>query len=98
MPTMQKNNMQHTRDNRELLFAFKKRALVHFAVDPDEVYMATKIDGSETRIGFHSTKATTMEKAIRQIQMAIKPTICGKNILEKDSWMDIIQSVYSLAN
>lgn len=37
-----------TRDNRELLFAFKKRALVHFAVDPDEVYMTTKLDGSKT--------------------------------------------------
>src|SRR5690606_30839415 len=27
-----------TRDNREILFAFKKRALVHFAVDQDEVF------------------------------------------------------------
>ena len=37
-----------TRDNKELLFAFNKRALVHFAVDQDEVFMATKIDGSKT--------------------------------------------------
>ena len=37
-----------TRDNRELLFAFKKRTLVHFAVDQDEVYMTTKLDGSKT--------------------------------------------------
>ena len=31
------------RDERELLFAFKKRALVHFAVDPDECYMTTRL-------------------------------------------------------
>jgi len=37
-----------TRDNRELLFAFNKRALVHFAVDQDEVFMATKLDGYKT--------------------------------------------------
>ena len=37
-----------TRDNKELLFAFKKRALVHFAVDDEAVYMSTRIDGSKT--------------------------------------------------
>src|SRR5690606_4344050 len=37
-----------TRDNREILFAFKKRALVHFAVDQDEVFMTTRLDGSKT--------------------------------------------------
>ena len=37
------------RDGRDLLFAFKKRALVHFAVDPDEVWMTTQLNGGETR-------------------------------------------------
>ena len=36
------------RDRRDLLFAFKKRALVHFAVDPDEVWMTTCLRGKET--------------------------------------------------
>jgi len=36
------------RDGRDLLFKFKERALVHFAVDPDEVWMATELVGSET--------------------------------------------------
>ncbi len=36
------------RDGRDLLFKFKERALVHFAVDPDEVWMATELKGSET--------------------------------------------------
>ena len=36
------------RDERDLLFAFKKRALVHFAVDPDEVWMTTRLKRKET--------------------------------------------------
>lgn len=40
---------RYTRDPREKLFQFKKRAVVHFAVDSDEVYFATKLDGEKTR-------------------------------------------------
>jgi type I restriction enzyme R subunit len=36
------------RDPRELIFDFKKRSLVHFAVDPDEVYMTTRLSGKKT--------------------------------------------------
>jgi type I restriction enzyme R subunit len=36
------------RDSRERIFEFKKRSLVHFAVDPDEVYMTTRLDGKKT--------------------------------------------------
>jgi len=36
------------RDERDLLFAFKKRALVHFAVDPDEAWMTTRLKGKDT--------------------------------------------------
>ena len=39
---------EHERDGRDLLFAFKRRALVHFAVDPDEVWMTTRLRGGET--------------------------------------------------
>jgi len=36
------------RDPRAPLFRFKSRALVHFAVDPDEVHMATRLSGVKT--------------------------------------------------
>ena len=39
---------ENDRDGRDLLFAFKKRALVHFAVDPDEIWMTTQLKGRET--------------------------------------------------
>ncbi|MDY6931182.1 MAG: type I restriction endonuclease [Halobacteriota archaeon] len=40
---------KNDRDPGELIFQFKKRTLVHFAVDPDEVYMTTKLSGKKTR-------------------------------------------------
>ena len=39
---------ENERDERDLLFAFKKRALVHFAVDPDEIWMTTRLRAKET--------------------------------------------------
>ncbi|MFN7835907.1 MAG: type I restriction endonuclease subunit R [Burkholderiaceae bacterium] len=39
---------QSDRDPRAPLFDFKKRALVHFAADPDEVWMATKLAKEKT--------------------------------------------------
>ncbi len=39
---------ENDRDGRDLLFDFKKRALVHFALDPDEVWMTTCLKGKET--------------------------------------------------
>ena len=39
---------KNDRDSREPIFQFKKRALVHFAVDTDEVYMTTRLKGKKT--------------------------------------------------
>src|SRR6056297_1977813 len=36
------------RDPRAPLFSFKKRALVHFAVDPDQAHMTTRLMGENT--------------------------------------------------
>ena len=40
---------KRTRDQRELLFDFKKRTLVHFAVDGAQVFMATRLSGDKTQ-------------------------------------------------
>lgn len=39
---------QNDRDPNDLFFRFKKRTLVHFAVDPDEAYMTTRLTGKST--------------------------------------------------
>ncbi|MDO7853425.1 type I restriction endonuclease subunit R [Hymenobacter convexus] len=43
------NQYKNDRDAQELLFQFRRRTLVHFAVDPDEVYMTTRLAGAHTR-------------------------------------------------
>lgn len=78
-----------TRDNRELLFAFKKRTLVHFAVDPDEVYMTTKLEGNKTywlpfNRGYHNGKGNPPCDGYRTGYL-------WEKILTKDSWLEIIQ-------
>ena len=40
---------QQDRDPNAPLFRFKRRALVHFAADPDEVHMTTRLAGADTR-------------------------------------------------
>ena len=40
---------QEDRDPNVPLFRFRKRALVHFAADPDEVHMTTRLAGETTR-------------------------------------------------
>ncbi|MFZ4702927.1 MAG: type I restriction endonuclease subunit R, partial [Candidatus Methylumidiphilus sp.] len=39
---------RQNRDHREKLFEFKKRALVHFAVDTEAVFMTTRLAGNAT--------------------------------------------------
>jgi len=43
-----KKQYKRDRDQRELLFDFKKRTLVHFAVDQDQVAMTTRLSGDKT--------------------------------------------------
>ena len=43
-----KKQYKKDRDPRELLFEFKKRTLVHFAVDQDAAFMTTRLSGSKT--------------------------------------------------
>jgi type I restriction enzyme R subunit len=43
-----KKQYKRDRDHREPIFDFTKRALVHFAVDQEEVFMATRLSGEKT--------------------------------------------------
>ena len=47
-----RNAVQQYRNDRDPnapLFQFKKRALVHFAADPDEIHMATRLEKAKTQ-------------------------------------------------
>ena len=43
-----KHQYANDRDPRTPIFRFKERALVHFAVDPDLVFMTTRVEGTST--------------------------------------------------
>ena len=84
-----KRQYMQDRDPRELLFQFKKRALVHFAVDADEVYMTTKLDGANTKflpfnLGYNNGAGNPPNTH------GYKTSYLWEATLPKDSWMEIL--------
>ncbi len=84
-----KKQYMNDRDPTELIFRFKKRTLVHFAVDPDEVFMTTYLNGEKTRFlpfnkGFDNGKGNPPNKD------GYRTEYLWKEIWSKDSWLDII--------
>jgi len=87
--THAKRQYATTRDNRELLFTFKKRALVHFAVDDEQVYMTTRIDDGKT-YWLPFNKGNDFGAGNPRNPNGYKTDYLWQNILTKDSWMEII--------
>lgn len=84
-----------TRDSRELLFSFKKRALVHFAVDTDEVWMTTHLKGKETR--FLPLNRGNGGGAGNPVNPGGHRTAyLWEEILTRDSWLDILANYMHL--
>ncbi|HHE8168213.1 TPA: DEAD/DEAH box helicase family protein [Pseudomonas aeruginosa] len=78
------------RDERDLLFAFKKRALVHFAVDPDEVWMTTRLKGKETVfLPFH--RGHNHGAGNPPVEGNWKTHYLWDEVLQADSLLDILQ-------
>lgn len=77
------------RDPKELLFAFKQRCLVHFAVDTERVFMTTKLEGKDTfflpfNLG-HDHGAGNPPAA-----GDVRTTYLWHKVLTRDSLMDIL--------
>ena len=84
------------RDPRELLFAFKKRALVHFAVDTDEASMTTKLAGRETRfLPFNQGWGTGSGNPPAPGKH--KTHYLWEEIWERHGWIDILSRFIHLA-
>lgn len=84
-----KQQYSDDRDNHELLFQFKRRALVHFAVDPDEAWMTTRIDSRNTRF-LPFNKGHNKGAGNPFNPDSYKTAYLWENIWAKDSWLDII--------
>ncbi|MEX2367471.1 MAG: type I restriction endonuclease [Pseudohongiellaceae bacterium] len=84
-----KNQYKFERDPREKLFAFKQRCLVHFAVDTEQVFMTTKLEGKNTFFlplnrGFdHGAGNPPVDGDVRTSYL-------WHEVLTKDSLLDIL--------
>jgi type I restriction enzyme R subunit len=91
-----KRQYKDTRDPKELLFSFKKRALVHFSVDSDEVFMATKLEGSKTFwLPFNQGNGNGKGNPINK-SGDYRTAYLWNHILQKDSWLQILQQFIHL--
>jgi len=81
---------QHDRDPKDLVFRFKKRALVHFAVDPDEVYMATRLSGRSTRFLPFNRGDGTGAGNPENTGGGYKTFYLWEEVWQRDSFLDIL--------
>ncbi len=78
------------RDGRDRLFRFKERALVHFAVDPDEVWMTTQLKGAETFF-LPFNRGHQFGAGNPPVDRNWKTHYLWDEVLQADSLLDILQ-------
>ncbi len=83
------HQFKHDRDPNDILFAFKKRALVHFAVDTDEAYMTTRLSGTHTYF-LPFNKGRDNGKGNPDNSKGYKTAYLWEEVLARDSLMDIL--------
>ncbi|MEI9941983.1 MAG: type I restriction endonuclease [Pseudomonadota bacterium] len=77
------------RDPRHALFRFKTRALVHFAVDPDLVYMTTKLSGDGTFF-LPFNRGTNGGSGNPEHASGYRTGYLWQEIWQRDSFLDIL--------
>ena len=84
-----KQQYKTDRDPKAPIFAFKKRALVHFAVDADEAWMATQLQGVKTWFlpfnrGHHNGAGNP------PVESKHRTSYLWEQIWERESLLDIV--------
>ena len=82
---------QQDRDPREPIFEFKRRTLVHFAVDTEVVFMTTRLAGNSTYFlpfnkGFDGGSGNPPDSAGR----TYKTAYLWEEVLQRDSLLDLL--------
>ena len=77
------------RSPRDLLFAFKKRALVHFAVDTEEIWMTTKLNRQET-VFIPFNKGFNNGAGNPPVEGDYRTSYLWREILQRDNLLDIL--------
>ena len=82
---------RNDRDPREPIFEFTKRALVHFAVDTEEVHMATRLAGSSTTfLPFNQGVDGAAGNPPDLMGRNYKTAYLWEEVLQRDSLLDLL--------
>lgn len=80
---------KNDRDPADMIFQFKKRTLVHFAVDTDEVYMTTRLSGRSTYF-LPFNKGCGGGAGNPENPGGYKTAYLWEDVLERRSFLDIL--------
>ena len=79
------------RDPRELIFEFKRRTLVHFAVDTESVLMTTRLAGTATHfLPFNKGCAGAAGNPADPAGRTYRTAYLWEEVLQRDSLLDIL--------
>lgn len=81
--------LKSTRNPNELLFQFKKRVIVYFAVDPDEISMTTQLRGDDTFF-LPFNRGHDGGKGNPPMYKDYRTSYLWNDVFQKDSMLDLI--------
>lgn len=84
-----RNQYKNDRDPTDLIFQYRKRTLVHFALDTDEVYMTTRLDGRKTYF-LPFNKGCQGGAGNPNNPTGYKTAYLWEEVLERHSFLDIL--------
>lgn len=85
------------RDPRELLFEFKRRTLLHLAVDTEEVWMSTHLAGASTQfLPFNKGNLGGSGNPVDSQSRTYRTAYLWEEILQRDSILDILANFLHL--
>jgi type I restriction enzyme R subunit len=86
-----KNQYKRDRDPREMLFEFKRRTLVHFAVDTEQVYMTTRLAGDATYfLPFNKGNEGGAGNPVDPEGRTYRTAYLWEEVLRRDSFLDLL--------
>lgn len=86
---------QYRQDRKPTETIFAKRAVVHFAVDPDQVYLTTRLDGASTRFlpfnqGTGGPGASGGAGNPASSTSGYKTAYLWEQVWQRDAWLDLL--------
>lgn len=82
---------RHDRDPREPIFEFKRRTLVHFAVDTEVVFMTTRLAGTATHfLPFNKGIEGRAGNPLDPVGRTYRTAYLWEEVLQRDSLLDLL--------